>query len=309
MAEARRIPIYPSSEVNLSLRTANLVFMQIEKVGIIGSGVMGSGIAQVTLLGGYRVTLRSRETANAHTMVEQIKHSLSKMVKRDTLTGSAADEALSRLEITTNMQDLQDSDLVIESVIEDLETKRELFQRLDGLCKANTILATNTSTLPVVEMATATKRPDLVCGIHFFNPATQMKLVEVVAPITVSETTLDIAVSFVLSLGKEPVKVKDEAGFVVNALLFPYLNSAICMLERHVASMEEIDRSMQLGCGFPMGPFKLLDLIGLDTSLNVLEALHFESRSPSSVPATTLRRLVAAGRLGRKSKHGFYDYE
>ncbi len=294
--------------MNLSVRDANLDLMQIEKVGIVGSGIMGSAIAEVTLLGGYKVTLHSRQSATAHVMMQQLKDSFSKMVKREILLQSKANEAISRFEVTTEMRDLIDSDIVIESIIEDLETKRELFQRLDGLCKVDTILATNTSTLPVVEIAVATKRPELVCGIHFFNPAARMKLVEVVTPITVATSTVDTVISFVTSLGKEPVKVKDEAGFIVNALLFPLLNSAIYMLERHVASMEEIDRSMQLGCGFPMGPFRLLDLIGLDTSLKILEALHFESRSPSTVPAPTLRRLVAAGRLGKKSRCGFYDY-
>jgi 3-hydroxybutyryl-CoA dehydrogenase len=269
---------------------------------------MGAGIAEVALLNGYEVTLRSRQTISANAMRETISRSFKKLVTKGSITETGAEEALSRLATTTEMGDLAEVDLIVESVVEDLETKKELFQRLDSLCKPETIFTSNTSTLPIVELACATKRAEQVCGLHFFNPAPKMKLVEVVAPITASTKTLDVASEFAISLGKEPVRVKDEAGFVVNALLFPYLNSAVYLLERRVASMEEIDRSMQLGCGFPMGPFQLLDLVGLDTSLSILEALHKESRSPATVPAPTLRRLVAAGRLGKKTQRGFYDY-
>jgi len=282
--------------------------MVIRRVGVVGSGIMGAGIAEVALLNGYEVTLRSRQTISANAMRETISRSFKKLVTKGSITETGAEEALSRLATTTEMGDLAEVDLIVESVVEDLETKKELFQRLDSLCKPETIFTSNTSTLPIVELACATKRAEQVCGLHFFNPAPKMKLVEVVAPITASTKTLDIASEFAISLGKEPVRVKDEAGFVVNALLFPYLNSAVYLLERRVASMEEIDRSMQLGCGFPMGPFQLLDLVGLDTSLSILEALHKESRSPATVPAPTLRRLVAAGRLGKKTQRGFYDY-
>ncbi|SHE42465.1 3-hydroxybutyryl-CoA dehydrogenase [Ferrithrix thermotolerans DSM 19514] len=282
--------------------------MVIRRVGVVGSGIMGAGIAEVALLNGYEVTLRSRQTISANAMRETISRSFKKLVTKGSITETGAEEALSRLATTTEMGDLAEVDLIVESVVEDLETKKELFQRLDSLCKPETIFTSNTSTLPIVELACATKRAEQVCGLHFFNPAPKMKLVEVVAPITASTKTLDVASEFAISLGKEPVRVKDEAGFVVNALLFPYLNSAVYLLERRVASMEEIDRSMQLGCGFPMGPFQLLDLVGLDTSLSILEALHKESRSPATVPAPTLRRLVAAGRLGKKTQRGFYDY-
>ena len=203
---------------------------------------------------------------------------------------------------------LVDVDLVIESVVEDLAVKKDLFAELDSICKPETILATNTSTLPVVEMAMATGRPDLVCGIHFFNPAPAMALVEVVRPITASDTTVASAVDFAAACGKDPVEVKDQAGFIVNALLFPYLNNAVRLYEQGVATVADIDTAMKGGCGFPMGPFALLDLVGLDTSLAILDALYEEFRDPNYAAVPLLRRMVAAELLGRKSGQGFLDY-
>ena len=186
--------------------------------------------------------------------------------------------------------------------------KKALFAELDSVCKPGAILATNTSTLPVVEMAMATGRPDLVCGIHFFNPAPAMALVEVVRPVTAVDATVSAAVAFAQACGKEPVEVKDQAGFVVNALLFPYLNNAVRLLEQGVATKEGIDAAMKGGCGFPMGPFALLDLVGLDTSVAILDALYEEFRDPNYATVPLLRRMVTSGQLGRKTKRGFYDY-
>ena len=209
---------------------------------------------------------------------------------------------------TTHLGALADADLVIESVIEDLEIKKALFAELDTVCQEGAILATNTSTLPVVELAMATGRPQLVCGIHFFNPAPAMALVEVVRPITADDTTVAAATEFAAACGKDPVEVKDQAGFIVNALLFPYLNNAIRLLEQGVATREGIDAAMKGGCGFPMGPFALLDLVGLDTSLAILDALYAEFRDPNYAAVPLLRRLVTSGQLGRKTKRGFYEY-
>jgi 3-hydroxybutyryl-CoA dehydrogenase len=197
---------------------------------------------------------------------------------------------------------------VIESVVEDLEIKRELFAELEQIVKPSGILATNTSTLPVVELAMVTQRPDKVCGIHFFNPAPAMKLVEIVKPLTADEKTIAVATEFAEACGKDPVQVEDRAGFVVNALLFPYLNNAVRMLELGTASMDDIDTAMMGGCNFPMGPFALLDLVGLDTSLAILDALYDEFRDPNYAAVPTLRRMVAAGHLGRKTKQGFRSY-
>jgi 3-hydroxybutyryl-CoA dehydrogenase len=201
-----------------------------------------------------------------------------------------------------------DCDLVIESVIEDLAVKKALFAELEQIVKPEGILATNTSTLAVVEMAMVTQRPEKVCGIHFFNPAPMMKLVEVVRPITASDDTIATAMQFATTCGKDAVEVKDRAGFIVNALLFPYLNNAIRMWETGTASMESIDTAMKGGCNFPMGPFALLDLVGLDTSLAILDALYAEFADPNYAAVPTLRRMVAAGHLGRKTKRGFYSY-
>ena len=215
---------------------------------------------------------------------------------------------MARLQATDHLGRLSDCDLVIESVVEDLATKRELFAELEQIVKAEGILATNTSTLPVVELAMATERPDRVCGLHFFNPAPLMKLVEVVRPITASDDTIKSATTFATMCGKDAIEVVDRAGFVVNALLFPYLNNAVRMLENGTASRDDIDTAMRGGCNFPMGPLALIDLVGLDTSLSILDALYEEFRDPNYAAVPTLRRMVAAGHLGRKTGRGFYQY-
>ncbi|MEI8051610.1 MAG: 3-hydroxybutyryl-CoA dehydrogenase [Actinomycetes bacterium] len=282
--------------------------MSITRVGIIGSGIMGSGIAEVAAANGYEVVLRSRSQSAADAMVAGLSKSLSRQVEKGRRTQDEMDEIVGRVSTATELSSLADCDLVIESVVEDLAVKVALFAELDGIVKADAILATNTSTLPVVEMAMATGRPDKVCGIHFFNPAPAMALVEIVRPITASDETMDVALGFASSCGKDPVEVKDQAGFIVNALLFPYLNNAIRLLEGGVATKEGIDAAMKGGCGFPMGPFALLDLVGLDTSLAILDALYDEFHDANYSAVPLLRRMVTAGQLGRKSKLGFYDY-
>jgi 3-hydroxybutyryl-CoA dehydrogenase len=282
--------------------------MAITRVGIIGSGIMGSGIAEVAAASGFEVVLRSRSQDSADAMVAALDRSLAKQVEKGRRTEAEAAEISGRVRATTHLGELVDVDLVIESVVEDLGVKLALFAELDSICKPDTLLATNTSTLPVVEMAMATGRPELVCGIHFFNPAPAMALVEVVRPITASQDTMAAALEFAAACGKDPVEVKDQAGFIVNALLFPYLNNAVRLLEQGVATMEGIDAAMKGGCGFPMGPFALLDLVGLDTSLAILDALYDEFRDPNYAAVPLLRRMVTSGQLGRKSKKGFYDY-
>jgi 3-hydroxybutyryl-CoA dehydrogenase len=282
--------------------------MSITRVGIVGSGIMGSGIAEVAAASGHQVVLRSRSQDTADAMLAGLGKSLAKQVEREKRTQEEADAILGRVRATTHLGELVDTDLVIESVVEDLAVKKALFAELDSICKPETILATNTSTLPVVEMAMATGRPDLVCGIHFFNPAPAMSLVEVVRPITAADATVAAAIAFAQVCGKDPVEVKDQAGFIVNALLFPYLNNAVRLLEGGVATREGIDAAMKGGCGFPMGPFALLDLVGLDTSLAILDALYDEFRDPNYAAVPLLRRLVTSGQLGRKTKKGFYDY-
>lgn len=269
---------------------------------------MGSGLAEVAAKAGYTVIVRSRNQATADAMVAAVAKGLDKQVQREKISTADKDAILSRLSGTASLSDLAQCDLIIESVVEDLAVKKALFAELDAVAKPTAILATNTSTLPVVEMAMATNRPQQVCGIHFFNPATAMPLVEIVAPITVSDDTIATANAFVAQCGKSGVAVKDRAGFIVNALLFPYLNNAIRIWETGTASMEDIDTAMKGGCNFPMGPFALLDLVGLDTSLAILDALYAEFADPNFAAVPTLRRLVAAGKLGRKTGQGFYAY-
>jgi 3-hydroxybutyryl-CoA dehydrogenase len=270
---------------------------------------MGSGIAEVAAATGHEVILRSRSQSGADAMVAALEKSLARQVEKGKRTEEERTEILSRVTSTSELGALAGVDLVIESVVEDLEIKKELFNELDRICAEGTILATNTSTLPVIEMAMVTGRPDKVCGIHFFNPAPAMSLVEVVRPITASQDTMSEALGFAEACGKDPVEVKDQAGFIVNALLFPYLNNAVRLFEQGVASKEGIDAAMKGGCGFPMGPFALLDLVGLDTSLAILDALYEEFRDPNYAAMPLLRRMVTAGQLGRKSGSGFFDYK
>lgn len=280
----------------------------IETVGIVGSGIMGSGIAEVAAKAGYTVILRSRRQETADGMVAALEKSLAKQVERGKLAEEEKTAVLGRVSATERLADLADCDLVIESIVEDLPTKKALFNELDRVCKDGAILATNTSTLPVIEMAVETGRHHQVCGVHFFNPAPAMSLVEIVRPLTAADNTIDAVKEFAEKCGKTPVEVADRAGFIVNALLFPYLNNAVRMLENGTASRDDIDAAMKGGCNFPMGPLALLDLVGLDTSLAILDALYAEFRDPNYAAMPLLRRMVTGGQLGRKSGKGFYDY-
>jgi len=282
--------------------------MDIAKVGIVGSGIMGSGVAEVAAKAGYTVVLRSRSQSGADSMVAGLEKSLAKQVERGKLEEAARDEILGRVSAVTDLGALADCDLVLESIVEDLDTKKALFNELDRIVREGAILATNTSTLPVVDLAMETGRPDRVCGVHFFNPAPAMALVEIVRALTTSDETVADARDFAVACGKTVVDVRDQAGFIVNALLFPYLNNAARMYDAGVASRDDIDAAMKGGCNFPMGPLELLDLVGLDTSLSILEALYAEFTDPNYAPAPVLRRMVSAQRLGRKSGAGFYDY-
>ena len=269
---------------------------------------MGSGIAEVASRAGYEVVLRSRKQETADATVAKMDSSLARAVSKGRLSEEEHHAILGRVTATGDLAAVADCDLVIESVVEDLATKTALFAELDAVCGPDTILATNTSTLPVTEMAVATGRPAQVCGIHFFNPASAMKLVEIVTPLTASDATIDAAVEFATKCGKDPVKVADRAGFIVNHLLFPYLNNAVRMLENGTATREHIDQAMTGGCNFPMGPLALLDLVGLDTSVAILDALYDEFGDHHYRVVPLMRRMVTAGHLGRKSGQGFYDY-
>lgn len=280
----------------------------IKTVGILGSGIMGAGLVEVAARSGRSVVLRSRTQEGADAAIGKLSKGLDRQVDKGRLDADARSAILGRITATADLAALADCDLVVESVVEDLEIKKALFTELDGIVKGGGILATNTSTLPIVELAMATGRPESVCGIHFFNPAPMMKLVEVIRPITASDATIACALDFATSCGKDAVEVVDRAGFIVNALLFPYLNNAVKMWEQGTASIADIDTAMQGGCNFPMGPFALLDLVGLDTSLAILDALHAEFGDPNFMAATSLKRKVAAGQLGRKSGRGFLAY-
>ena len=282
--------------------------MSIKRVGIVGSGIMGAGIAETAAVNGFEVVLRSRAQATADAMLAGMEKSLNRQVDKGKLAAEDRDAALGRVRAVSDLGEVATCDLVLESVVEDLAVKKHLFSELDRICGDQTILATNTSTLPVVELAMETGRPDKVCGVHFFNPAPVMSPVELVRPLTASGDTMSAVRAFVEACGKTPVDVKDQAGFIVNALLFPYLNNAVRLLEQGVATMEDIDTAMKGGCGFPMGPFALLDLVGLDTSLAILDALYDEFRDPNYAAVPLLRRMVTAEQLGRKSGRGFYDY-
>jgi 3-hydroxybutyryl-CoA dehydrogenase len=265
-------------------------------------------MAEVAAASGFEVVLRSRTQEGADAMLAGLDASLARQTKKGRIDDETATEVRGRVSAVTTIDELAACDLVLESIVEDLAAKQDLFRDLDRACTPSAILATNTSTLPVVEMAMVTARPERVCGIHFFNPAPAMSLVELVPALTTSDETLADARGFVEACGKTAVTVKDQAGFVVNALLFPYLNNAVRLFDAGVATRDDVDAAMKGGCNFPMGPLELLDLVGLDTSLAILDALYAEFHDPNFAPAPLLRRMVAAGRLGRKTGSGFYDH-
>ena len=279
----------------------------IKRVGVLGCGLMGSGIAQVAAAAGYETRVRDVAPAVLDKAKAGIQKSLAKLVEKGKLTAEAREAAIARLAWTTAVADLKDCDIVIEAVPEDLDLKNALWKELDGLCPAHTIFASNTSSLTVAAMAAAA-RPDRFVGLHFFNPVPLMQLVEVVRTVTTSAQTFDRAFAFAKSLGKEAVTAKDNSGFIVNLLLVPYLLDAIRALEHGVASVADIDKAMQLGCGYPMGPLTLLDFVGLDTTYKIAEIMFAEYREQRYAPPPLLKRMVLAGMYGRKTGKGFYDY-
>jgi len=281
---------------------------KIRKVGVLGGGLMGSGIAQVSAAAGFPTTVREVSEALGEKSRLAIEKSLAKGIERGKVTEAERATTLGNLRFVTELKELADSDLFIEAVVEDLEVKNSLWSQLDQIARPDAIFASNTSSLTIIAMAAASGRPDRMLGIHFFNPVPLMKLVEVVRTITTSEETEQRALDFVRALGKEPIRAKDSSGFVVNLLLIPYMIDAVKALESNVASVEDIDKGMQLGAGHPMGPFTLLDFVGLDTVYKIAEIMFTEYRESRYAPPPLLRRMVLAGMLGRKSGKGFYDY-
>jgi 3-hydroxybutyryl-CoA dehydrogenase len=301
-------PVVVDDELTPAASTAAVSVAKIKKVGVVGSGVMAAGIIEVFAKGGYEVVSVTRGAERSGRLCESVKNSMNKAVIRGKITEQERDSTLSRVSWSTVLDHLADVDLVVEAVVEELSVKTALFATLDEICKSGAILATTTSSLPVIECAMATGRPADVVGLHFFNPAPIMNLVEVVHTIRTADETTAAAAAVVASLGKHPVVCADRAGFVVNALLFPYLNDAVRMVEANYANADDIDYAMKLGCGYPMGPFELLDVVGLDVALAIQRELYLEMREPGFAPAPLLEQLVTAGYLGKKVGRGFRDY-
>jgi 3-hydroxybutyryl-CoA dehydrogenase len=280
----------------------------VRTVGVVGCGLMGSGIVEVCARAGMAVRYLEPTVELVQAGLGRIEASLGRAVERGKLAEDERAAVLARIAGTTEPEDLADVDLVIEAATEDRETKLEVFRRLDGVVRPGVVLASNTSSIPIVELAAVTRRPELVCGMHFFNPVPVMGLIELVRAITTSEETMAFARAFGARLGKTTVESGDRAGFIVNRLLLPFLNDAVRMLEEGFATREDIDAAVRLGLNHPMGPLELIDLIGLDTTLAIGEVLYEELKDPACAPPPLLRRMVAAGRLGRKSGRGFYEY-
>lgn len=281
---------------------------KIGKVAVLGGGLMGSGIAQVSAAAGFPTTVREVSDALGVKARQSIEKSLAKGIERGKVTESERDKTLGNLRFVTDLKELAEADLFIEAVVEDLAVKNDLWSQLNQIAHPDAIFASNTSSLTIIAMAAASGRPDRMLGMHFFNPVPLMKLVEVIRTITTSKETEERALDFVRWLDKEPIRAKDSSGFVVNLLLIPYMVDAIRALESNVASIEDIDKGMQLGAGHPMGPFTLLDFVGLDTVYRIAEIMFAEYRDSRYAPPPLLKRMVLAGMLGRKSGKGFYDY-
>ncbi|NIP29116.1 MAG: 3-hydroxybutyryl-CoA dehydrogenase [Candidatus Dadabacteria bacterium] len=281
----------------------------MKKIGIIGGGTMGSGIAQITASSNYSTTLLDISDELLEKSLSKIKKSVSRLVEKGKLTQEAFDNIISNIKTTTKYEELGECDLVIEAVSENKNIKKQVFQNIEKHINKNCIIASNTSTFPITELGLYTSRPDLFVGIHFFNPAPVMKLVEIIRSLTVSNETIEIAKTFAISLGKEPVIAKDRPGFIVNRILLPMINEAVFVFEEGVASAEDIDKAMQLGTNHPMGPLALTDLIGLDITLDILDVLYDEFKDPKYRAAPLLRQMVRAGRLGRKTGKGFFEYK
>ncbi|MGH7503840.1 MAG: 3-hydroxyacyl-CoA dehydrogenase family protein [Longimicrobiales bacterium] len=280
----------------------------IRRVAVLGCGLMGSGIAEVSAKAGYETRVREIDDALAAKGRAAIEKSLGRAVDKGKLDAVARDETLARIHMTTRLEDLADSDIIVEAVTEDLDVKSEMFRTLDPICGPDTLFASNTSSLTIADMAAKTNRPDRFVGLHFFNPVPVMKLVEVVRSIATSPETFQRAMEFARSIDKVPVEAKDTSGFIVNRLLVPYMLDAIRGLEQGLASIEDIDRSMTLGTGYPMGPFTLCDFVGIDTLYFISEIMFDEFREPRFAPPPLLKRMVTMGYHGRKTKKGFYDY-
>jgi 3-hydroxybutyryl-CoA dehydrogenase len=283
--------------------------MAIKNVGVIGCGLMGSGIAQVSAQAGFATIVVEANDALLERGLGGLRGTLDGLVGRGKLEGKTKDEILGRIRGTTRLEEMSGVDLVVEAITENQPVKNETFAKLDRLCAPHAILASNTSSCNVTAMAAATKRPDQVLGLHFFNPVPLMKLVEVARTILTGDATVATATEWVRAVGKVPVQTKDSTAFIVNRLLVPYLLDAIRVYEGGLSSLEDIDQAMKLGCGYPMGPFTLLDLVGLDTTMFVAEVMFEEFREPRYAPPPLLKRMVMAGHLGRKTGRGFYRYD
>jgi 3-hydroxybutyryl-CoA dehydrogenase len=280
----------------------------IRTVGVLGCGLMGSGIAQVSAAAGYTTIVREVNDNALQAGMGRIKKFLADGVAKRKVTEDAQNSTLANLTGTTNTADLKDCDIIIEAIVEHLDDKRAIYEAVEAVAKPETIIASNTSSLCITELASATKRPDRFGGLHFFNPVPLMKLVEVIRALTTSAETNQTLTAFATSLGKEPIAAPDRPGFIVNRLLVPYLLDAIREYERGLGTIEDIDKGMKLGCGYPMGPFTLLDFVGLDTTYYIANIMFEEFREPRFAPPPLLKRMVLAGYHGRKTKRGFYTY-
>lgn len=281
---------------------------EIERVGVVGCGLMGSGIAQVAAQAGYPTTVREVNAELLQRGLGSIEANLNRAVKKERLTSSQRDDVLGRIRGTVELEPFEECDIVIEAIVEEAAAKHELFDRLEEVCKASTLFASNTSSLSITELAARTERPDRFIGLHFFNPVPVMKLVEVVRCGTTSDQSFRRGWAFAETLGKTPVACRDNTGFIVNRLLVPYMLDAIRAYEQGVGSIQDIDTAMRLGCGYPMGPFTLGDFVGLDTLYRICEIMFDEYRDPRFAPPSLLKRMYVAGLHGRKTGRGFYDY-